>query len=92
MVEPPNESGGINVTYIQLSIDWMYLVVVLDWHSHFVVSRVQQSLEIEFVLKTVKRALAQALSGIFNGDGSSRFANLQYKVLLQEVGTHISKN
>jgi putative transposase len=34
----PNHVWGIDVTYIRLQTSWMYLVVVLDWYSRYVVS------------------------------------------------------
>lgn len=91
VVERPNEVWGIDITYIRLSGGWMYLVAVLDWYSRFVVSwELQQSLEIEFVLQTVKRALAQATPDIFNSDQGSHFTSPQYLALLQAAGTRIS--
>ena len=54
----PNHIWGIDLTYIRLHAGWMYLVAVLDWFSRYVVSwELDQTLEIEFVLRAVERAL-----------------------------------
>lgn len=57
-IEQPNAVWGIDITYIRLNRGWMYLVAVLDWYSHYVVSwELDQTLEMPFVLSAVDRAL-----------------------------------
>jgi putative transposase len=34
----PNHIWGIDITYIRLRGNWMYLVAILDWYSRYVVS------------------------------------------------------
>src|SRR5215210_1823732 len=51
----------IDITYVRMTGGWMYLVAVLDWFSRFVVNwAVADTLELPFVLDTVRHALAQA--------------------------------
>jgi putative transposase len=69
----PNQVWGIDITYIRLRHGWMYLVAMLDWYSRYVVSwELDQTLEIEFVLTTVQRALALAQPGIGAGPAGHR--------------------
>jgi putative transposase len=57
----PNHIWGIDITYIRLKHGWMYLVAIIDWFSRYVVSwELDQTLEIPFVLETVRKALAKA--------------------------------
>lgn len=63
----PNHVWGIDITYINLKHGWMYLVAVIDWYSRYIVSwQLSQTLEMPFVLETVKSALRQATPEIMN--------------------------
>lgn len=65
----PNHVWGIDITYIRLQRGWMYLVALIDWYSRFVVSwELDQTLEIDFVLEAVKRALLVGQPKILNSD------------------------
>jgi putative transposase len=87
----PNHVWGIDITYIRLTRGWMYLVAVMDWYSRYVVSwAMDQTLEIDFVLKAVKRALMQSTPVILNSDQGSQFTSPQYIQLLQDAGIKIS--
>ncbi len=66
-------------------------MAVIDWYSRYVVSwQLEQSLEIEFVLKAAKMALQQATPEIWNSDQGSHFTSPQYTNLLKKVGVRIS--
>lgn len=87
----PNQVWGIDITYIRLRHGWMYLVAMLDWYSRYVVSwELDQTLEIDFVLAAVQRALKVAQPSIVNSDQGSHFTSGQYLSLLQAAGTQIS--
>ena len=87
----PNHVWGIDVTYIRLKRGWMYLVAVIDWYSRCVVSwRLDQTLEMPFVLEAVKEALAGAKPVILNSDQGSHFTSPKYTELLEEAGVQIS--
>lgn len=69
----------------------MYLVAILAWYSCDVVSwELDQSLEIEFVLEAVKRALTGHKPTILNSDQGSHFTSSQYINLLKESEIKIS--
>jgi putative transposase len=87
----PNHIWGIDITYIRLRSGWMYLVAVLDWFSRYVVSwELDQTLEMPFVVATVRRALAQATPVIWNSDQGSHFTSPQYTQLLLDADVQIS--
>jgi len=87
----PNHVWGIDITYIRLQTGWMYLAAVLDWHSRFVVSwELDQSLEIDFVLEAVERALKKAQPLIWNSDQGSHFTSPQYIERLESANVQIS--
>ena len=91
MIEEPNQVWGIDITYIRLLGGWMYLVAILDWHSRYVVSwELDQSMEMEFVLRAVKQAFSKAKPEIFNSDQGSQFTSQAYRGLLEEAEVRIS--
>jgi putative transposase len=89
--EYPNHIWGIDITYIRLRGGWMYLVAIIDWFSRFVVSwKLDQTLELPFVLTAVDRAITFAHPTIWNSDQGSHFTSLQYLNRLLSTGVQIS--
>lgn len=87
----PNHIWGIDITYVRLQAGWMYLVAVLDWFSRYVVSwELDHTLELEFVLTAVERALGQATPQIWNSDQGSQFTSPQYTDRLLAAHVQIS--
>lgn len=87
----PNHVWGIDITYIRLQRSWMYLVAIIDWYSRYVVSwELDQTLEIDFVLEAVKRALSQNKPNIINSDQGSHFTSPKYIDLLLDKEIRIS--
>ena len=90
-ISHPNHVWGIDITYIRLQRGWMYLVALIDWYSRFVVSwELDQTLEIDFVLEAVKRALSVGQPEILNSDQGSHFTSPQYTGLLLDKDIRIS--
>jgi putative transposase len=90
-IEHPNHVWGIDITYVRLQAGWMYLVAVIDWFSRYVLSwELDSSLEMEFVLTAVERALAQATPRIWNSDQGSHFTSAQYIDRLLAANIQIS--
>lgn len=87
----PNHVWGIDITYIRLQRGWMYLVAIIDWYSRYVVSwELDQTLEIDFVLEAVKRALSHAQPEIINSDQGSHFTSSKYTELVLDKKVQIS--
>jgi putative transposase len=87
----PNQVWGIDITYVRLRADWLYLVAVLDWFSRYVISwELDQTLELPFVLAAVERALAQATPEIWNSDQGSHFTSPLYTDRLSAANVKIS--
>lgn len=87
----PNQVWGIDITYIRLQRGWMYLVAIIDWYSRYVVSwELDQTLEIDFVLEAVKRALSHAQPEIINSDQGSHFTSPKYTGLVLDKKVQIS--
>ena len=87
----PDQVWGIDITYIRLVAGWMYLVAILDWFSRYVISwELDQTMEIEFVMSAVERALSQTQPEIFNSDQGSQFTSPQYTQRLLKANIQIS--
>lgn len=87
----PNQVWGADVTYIRLSGGFCYLVAIIDWRSRFVVDwTLAESLEMEFCIKNLQRALQLNQPEIHNSDQGSQFTSPQYTDLLANAGVQIS--
>lgn len=79
IAERPNHIWGIDITYIRLAQGWLYLTAVLDWYSRYSISwALNQTLEMDFVLRAVENALLQAKSKIWNSDRGGHFTSPKY--------------
>ena len=91
ITEPEQVWNSVDITYIRMKQGWMYLYAIIDWYSRYIVDwQLDQSLEIGFVLETMKRALAKRKPGIINSDQGSHFTSPQYIDLLKEHDVRIS--
>jgi putative transposase len=87
----PNHIWGLDITSIRLVHGWMYLVVVLDWYSRYIISwELNQSLHLSFVLDALDGALAQAHPVICTSDQGSHFTSQEYLGRLQAANVQIS--
>jgi putative transposase len=90
-IERPNHVWGTDITYIRMRDGFMYLTAFMDWYSRYVVSwELSDTLEVEFVLKALRRALSKAIPEIANSDQGSQYTALDYIELLKENSVKIS--
>ena len=90
-VERANQVWCTDLTYIQLAGGFIYLTVVLDWRTRYVISwRLSDCLEGEFCLAALEEALATARPEIFNNDQGTQFTCAEYVGRLQQAGVQIS--
>ncbi|MGG5254314.1 IS3 family transposase [Neobacillus sp. SM06] len=90
-ITQPDQVWSVDITYIRMKQGWMYLYAIMDWYSRFIVDwQLDQSLEIGFVLETMRRALAKCKPAIINSDQGSHFTSPQYTDLLKENEIRIS--
>ena len=87
----PNHVWGTDITYIRLRHGWLFLVVVLDWYSRYIVSwALDDTLEMPFVLDAARQALGQATPQIWNTDQGSQFTSPQFTQLVLDAGVRLS--
>lgn len=74
-----NQVWGTDITYVKLLKGFGYLVAILDWFSRYVVSwELSETLEVEFCLNNLKRALNTGTPEIHNSDQGSHFTSQRY--------------
>ena len=90
-IQRPNQVWSIDITYIPIHTDWLYLVAIIDWFSRYVLSwRVSDTMEIEFVLDACREALQKHTPEIMNSDQGSHFTSPKYTSLFLDAGAKIS--
>ena len=90
-INAPNEVWCTDITYVPMRHGFLYLVAVMDWFSRYVLSwELSNSLETDFCLHALERALAQATPGIFNTDQGSQFTSEDFTGRLTTAGIRIS--
>jgi len=86
-----NQVWGTDITYIRMHKGWLYLVAILDWFSRYVVSwELSTSMEVDFCLSAIGKALAVATPEIFNSDQGSQFTSLIFLEKLLAANVKIS--
>jgi putative transposase len=88
----PNQVWGVDITYIRMKHDWLYLVAIMDWFSRYVVSwELSDSLNVWFCCEALREALTIARPEIHNSDQGSHFTSTEYTgILKQYPSIHIS--
>ena len=77
-----------DITYIRLERGWLYLVAILDWYSRYVLAwEVSNTLDSDFCVAALDRALARGRPTIFNTDQGSQFTSHAFtgRLLAAEV-------
>ena len=75
VVSVPDAVWCADITYIPMRRSFMYLVVVMDWFSRYVLTwELSNTLEARFCTHALERALEGACPVIFNTNQSSQFS------------------
>jgi putative transposase len=87
----PDQVWASDITYIPLRRGFLYLTVVMDWYSRYVLAwRLSNTLEGRFCLEALDEALAARRPEIFNSDQGSQFTALAFTGRLEKCGVAIS--
>lgn len=90
-LERVNQVWSSDITYIPMQHGFMYLTVVLDWYSRYVVSwRLSNTLDGAFCRAALREALAQATPEIFNTDQGAQYTAHEYTAILAAHNVRIS--
>lgn len=87
----PNQVWGTDITYIPLAKGFCYLVALIDWYSRYVVAwQLAETLQMDFCLENLSRALELATPIIHNSDQGSHFTSPAYTGILTGRGIKVS--
>jgi putative transposase len=86
-----NHVWSTDITYIPMAHGFMYLAVVIDWYSRYVLSwEVSNTLDGDFCLTALNRALAHGVPKIFNTDQGTQFTANAFTGCLADADIKIS--
>jgi len=90
-IDRPNQVWAADITYIPMQKGFLYLVVIMDWYSRYVLSwRLSNTLESDFCVEALKEALKKGRPEIFNTDQGSQFTSMEFVTLLERQGVKVS--
>lgn len=92
MIERPNQVWASDISYVPMAKGFMYLVVILDWHSRRVLAwRLSNTLETDFCLEALDEALRRfGKPEIFNTDQGVQFTCDAFTRVLKDHDIDIS--
>ncbi len=91
LIEHPNQVWSTDITYIRTMNGFLYLNAIIDLYSRYAISwTLSNTLDIEFCLEALERALTNGSPEIFNTDQGSQFTSLVYTNRLEKENIQIS--
>jgi putative transposase len=86
-----NQVWSTDITYVRMAHGFLYLVAVMDWFSRFVLSWVLSlTMELDFCLEALQRALRRGRPQIFNSDQGPQFTSDDFTGELKQRDIAIS--
>lgn len=90
-IERVNHVWSTDITYIPMRKGFIYLAAIIDWYSRYVLSwEVSLSLEKDFCISALEKALLISEPEIFNSDQGSQFTSLAFVTVLLDRGIAVS--
>jgi putative transposase len=78
-----NQVWGTDITYVRLYHGFIYLTAIMDWFSRFVLAwAISNTLEVDFCIDALERALRQGIPEIFNSDQGAQFTSPRFTAIL----------
>jgi putative transposase len=90
-IRQPNQVWAADITYIPMARGFLYLVVIIDVYSRYVISwRLSNTLDAGFCVDALQEALKKGKPEIFNTDQGAQFTSESFTRLLRQHGVRIS--
>lgn len=90
-VDRPDQVWCSDITYLRLCQGFLFLTVVMDWFSRYVLSwQLSNTLDSDFCVRALEEALMRAQPQIFNTDQGSQFTGSEFTTVLGQAGVRIS--
>jgi len=90
-INKPNQVWATDITYIPMEFGFLYLAAIMDMYSRYVIAwELSNSLEGEYYVQLLKKALKTACPDIHNSDKGCQYTSKEYIETLQQNGISIS--
>ena len=90
-IERVNQVWSTDITYIPLPHGFLYLTVVIDWYSRYVLSwRLSNTLDVGFCIEALEEALRLGCPEVFNSDQGVQFTSMSFTSRLEAAGAKVS--
>jgi len=90
-ISHPNHVWSTDITYIPMKKGFAYLVAIVDWYSRYILSwSISITLEVDFCIEALQKALQKHKPVIFNSDQGSQFTSSQFTKHLTDQNISIS--
>ena len=90
-IDRPCMAWCSDITYIPIKQGHVYLVAIMDWYSKYVIAwELSNTLDSEFCVRTLRKALAVAKPDIFNTDQGCQFTSESFIGELEKANVKIS--
>ena len=90
-IDRPDYLWCADITYVRMIRGFLYLVAIMDWFSRYVLAwELSITLEQEFCLSALERALMISTPEIFNTDQGTQFTSYEFTARLEHCGITIS--
>ena len=87
----PNQVWSTDITYIRLRGGFVYLAAIIDWYSRYVIDwELSISLEADFCVALLERALTTQQPEIFNTDQGVQFTSGRFQAPLLAANVRLS--
>jgi len=87
----PDQVWAADITYIPMARGFLYLVVIMDWYSRYVLAwRLSNTMDAAFCVEALGEALRKGRPDIFNTDQGAQFTSEEFTGLLEQHGVKIS--
>lgn len=89
----PNQVWASDITYVRLQRGFVYLTAVMDWFSRYVVTwELSTTMDSDFCVRCVERALETVKPEIFNTDQGVQYTSVDFTRTLFAAEVRISMN
>lgn len=90
-IDHPDQVWSSDITYIRMKNGFLYLTVIMDWYSRYVISwRLSNTMEAGFCVEALKEALQQRRPEISNTDQGPQYTGTDYITCLKNYSITIS--
>jgi putative transposase len=90
-ITQPNQVWCADITYVPMSLGFMYLVAIMDWCSRYVLAwQLSNTLDVGFCVHALEQALQLGQPTIFNTDQGAQFTARAFTATVEAAGIHVS--